>query len=164
MTSDCSMKNIKEFKKHINKYLLSKGVKDFTKYEIGIANDELRFIKWDYNIPKPDDVKPEPEIHNYEDLFSRNIIIDLELLDMHKHRYFNVDGVEVGDSNENDGRYIYHIIKTTPGSIYVYILNGNIKVNKAAKGEKRFDVIVLYAHKERTVAPTSFFSLNNVKI
>ena len=51
MTSDCSMKHFNEYKKHINRYLVSRGIKDFDKYEIGILNDELRFIKWDYNIP-----------------------------------------------------------------------------------------------------------------
>ena len=74
---------------------------------------------------------------------------------MYKHRYFNVDGVEVNE-NENDGRNIYHILKTTPANNHVYLWNGNIKVNLGAKGNKRFEVIVLYANVAKN---TTLFSI-----
>ena len=49
----CSYQTILEYKSEIYKYLQSKGVSDFTKYEVYITDeDSIGFNKWEYSILK----------------------------------------------------------------------------------------------------------------
>src|ERR1700709_895065 len=46
----------------LKEYLQQKGIIDFTKFEVSLHKDKLKYIKWDYpnNIEKPKDIIPNP--------------------------------------------------------------------------------------------------------
>jgi hypothetical protein len=58
MTSyKCSLKTLKQYEKEIKKYLSSKGIQDFSRYDISISDNKLQFKKWDYEgISIPSDI------------------------------------------------------------------------------------------------------------
>ncbi len=58
IVTKCSLKHLEEYRNCINEYLISKNIKDFSKYEILIKESKLHFRKWEYpsNIPQPTNV------------------------------------------------------------------------------------------------------------
>ncbi len=44
----CSTKHLEEYRNGVHEYLISTNIKDFSKYEISIKDNNLHFIKWEY--------------------------------------------------------------------------------------------------------------------
>ena len=56
----------------IQEYLIKNSITDFTKFEVSLHKDKLKYIKWDYpNIDRPENIitKSIPIIHKFPQTF-----------------------------------------------------------------------------------------------
>ncbi len=80
----CSIKHLEEYRNGIHEYLLSKNIKDFSKYEISIKDDKLHFNKWEYvgdrgvAIPQPTNVRAFPLPPKFVNVETRLIYIEIK--------------------------------------------------------------------------------------
>jgi hypothetical protein len=123
-TTKCSLKHLQEYKNTINQYLLAKGIKDFSKYEISIKEDNVHYSRWEYpNIDRLEQFTPITVNPKYMDLLARAIVLDIRgiwnniitntsLDDMRRRLetplYINMYG-DLVDENYRDEYVIYHI-------------------------------------------------------
>ena len=84
-----------EYQNGINEYLLSKNIKDFSKYKISFKQDILHFDKWEYTVPKPTNVARVPTKYPHVEAYARVLYIEPKNSGTH---YINVNGEFVEES------------------------------------------------------------------
>jgi hypothetical protein len=109
-TTKCSNSHREEYKNAINQYLTSKGITDFSKYNISFKNDKLHYVNWEYpGIDKPIDIQPlviqkVPNVP-YEEMYQRIIYFDLSIRPIPQHTTINARGM-LGSNNINNEQII----------------------------------------------------------
>jgi hypothetical protein len=156
---NCSLEAGKEYEIKINKYLLTNGINDFTKYKFFIKKDKVHFSDWEYsNVEQPTNISTitnveKPRQMNYVELYSRLLIINLPDY-ITQVKYFNVDGDEVRPNyKDKDGRKVQKILSVdyrTPGKKAWETSKSDISViaelvcfrNKTIKGEVHISILM----------------------
>lgn len=81
MEPRCSLKHLNEYKNAINTYLKSKGISDFSKYDVYLKNDGEIFRKWDYpGILKPVNIQPLSQPMKSLDLQTRLVVVNVKAI------------------------------------------------------------------------------------
>jgi len=156
----CSSQHIQEYKNGINQYLITKGITDFSKYQVSFKKDKLHYIKWGYpdTIPKPTDIKLIPPPVNYFELYPRVLFINVKENDGYKT--YNVDGKQVSSFYTDElKRSVQMILKSdieiNPGEwsivinqIIIGIKDGNIFIDNTLKIKGNIHIIFLYKTQE----------------
>lgn len=120
----CSNKHLQEYRKTINRYLLSKDIKDFSKYEVSIKHDNIFYNRWEYpGLPRLEQFNTATTPEKYVELRTRAMIIDIKatwdhiisktlLHDMtrvlRQPLYFNAFG-DLVDETYTDSYYIQYV-------------------------------------------------------
>jgi hypothetical protein len=114
-TKKCSLTHLEEYETSINNYLKQNNINDFTKYDIAIDQNEIRYLKWEYDINKPTFITTSPIEIKYADVNLRYIYINtfqlwyyganLEQNEQITYKgtpkYYNIDGKEVLENSNS---------------------------------------------------------------
>lgn len=140
----CSSTDLKQYKKSINRYLKTKSINDFTKYEISIKSDGVHFIKWDYpNIEKPTLTKiTTPHIENFVDFYFRAIYFDVNKTPIRANTKYNARGEIVDEVDIDVIESINDIEITTPSGLYLSAPNKDLFHATILKGLLVFPVAI----------------------
>ena len=184
MTSDfesrCSYEHLLLFKDEIDEYLVNKDIWDLSKYEVAIENGEMKYLKWDYNIEKPKDIKGFSKSKKYIDLNIRKLILNIPS-GMGKQLYYNVDGESYNiHMKDRYSRFIQTIIQmfifknnqwSSLKTDLIFVTTGFLVVDNRVKETEvtgEVHILILYGNNENkkekksVVKPTSnYFTFPN---